>query len=98
MNDDGLGPLMSALDPPLAVVTVAAAGERAGCLVSFPRPGTSARGTTPANGTIPMLNASARPVGPGRRAAVTRAHRAHRAHPTVSPSASGAHRPERRPS
>jgi flavin reductase (DIM6/NTAB) family NADH-FMN oxidoreductase RutF len=35
MSDDGFGPLMSALDPPLAVVTAAAAGERAGCLVSF---------------------------------------------------------------
>ena len=35
MNDDSFGALMSALDPPLAVVTTAAAGERAGCLVSF---------------------------------------------------------------
>jgi flavin reductase (DIM6/NTAB) family NADH-FMN oxidoreductase RutF len=35
MNDDVFGTLMSALDPPLAVVTTAAAGERAGCLVSF---------------------------------------------------------------
>jgi flavin reductase (DIM6/NTAB) family NADH-FMN oxidoreductase RutF len=35
MNGDGFGALMSALDPPLAVVTTAAAGERAGCLVSF---------------------------------------------------------------
>ncbi len=35
MNHDVFGALMSALDPPLAVVTVAAAGERAGCLVSF---------------------------------------------------------------
>ena len=35
MNGDGFGTLMSALDPPLAVVTTAAAGERAGCLVSF---------------------------------------------------------------
>ncbi len=35
MSDDGFGTLMSALDPPLIVVTAAAAGERAGCLVSF---------------------------------------------------------------
>jgi flavin reductase (DIM6/NTAB) family NADH-FMN oxidoreductase RutF len=35
MSDDGFGTLMSALDPALAVVTAAAAGERAGCLVSF---------------------------------------------------------------
>ncbi len=35
MNGDGFGTLMSAMDPPLAVVTAAAAGERAGCLVSF---------------------------------------------------------------
>jgi flavin reductase (DIM6/NTAB) family NADH-FMN oxidoreductase RutF len=35
MNGDGFSTLMSALDPPLAVVTTAAAGERAGCLVSF---------------------------------------------------------------
>lgn len=35
MSVDGFGTLMSALDPPLAVVTTAAAGERAGCLVSF---------------------------------------------------------------
>ena len=35
MSDDVFGTLMSALDPPLAVVTTAAAGERAGCLVSF---------------------------------------------------------------
>ncbi len=63
MSDDGFGTLMSVLDPPLAVVTAAAAGERAGCLVSF-HPGTSGPGTTPANGTIPMLNASTRPVGP----------------------------------
>lgn len=35
MSPDVFGTLMSALDPPLVVVTVAAAGERAGCLVSF---------------------------------------------------------------
>jgi flavin reductase (DIM6/NTAB) family NADH-FMN oxidoreductase RutF len=35
MSADVFGTLMSALDPPLAVVTTAAAGERAGCLVSF---------------------------------------------------------------
>ena len=35
MNDDVFGKLMSALDPALVVVTTAAAGERAGCLVSF---------------------------------------------------------------
>jgi len=35
MSAEVFGTLMSALDPPLAVVTTAAAGERAGCLVSF---------------------------------------------------------------
>lgn len=35
MSADVFLTLMSALDPPLAVVTTAAAGERAGCLVSF---------------------------------------------------------------
>ncbi|HTT51468.1 MAG TPA: flavin reductase family protein [Streptosporangiaceae bacterium] len=35
MDKHAFGTLMSALDPPLAVVTVAAAGERAGCLVGF---------------------------------------------------------------
>jgi flavin reductase (DIM6/NTAB) family NADH-FMN oxidoreductase RutF len=35
MSAEVFGRLMSALDPPLAVVTAAAAGERAGCLVSF---------------------------------------------------------------
>jgi flavin reductase (DIM6/NTAB) family NADH-FMN oxidoreductase RutF len=35
MSDNSFGTLMSALDPPLVVVTVAATGERAGCLVSF---------------------------------------------------------------
>jgi flavin reductase (DIM6/NTAB) family NADH-FMN oxidoreductase RutF len=35
MSAEVFGRLMSALDPPLAVVTTAAAGERAGCLVSF---------------------------------------------------------------
>lgn len=35
MSADVFGTLMSGLDPPLVVVTAAAAGERAGCLVSF---------------------------------------------------------------
>lgn len=35
MSDHAFGTLMTALDPPLAVVTAAAAGERAGCLVSL---------------------------------------------------------------
>ncbi len=35
MDKHAFGTLMSALDPPLTVVTAAAAGERAGCLVSF---------------------------------------------------------------
>lgn len=35
MSADLFGTLMSGLDPPLVVVTAAAAGERAGCLVSF---------------------------------------------------------------
>ncbi|MGE5132190.1 MAG: flavin reductase family protein [Gemmatimonadota bacterium] len=35
MPDDGFGALTSSLDPPLIVVTTAAGGERAGCLVGF---------------------------------------------------------------
>jgi flavin reductase (DIM6/NTAB) family NADH-FMN oxidoreductase RutF len=35
MSSRGFGPLMSALDPPLIVVTTAEAGEPAGCLVQF---------------------------------------------------------------
>lgn len=35
MSADVFGTLMSGLDPPLVVVTAAAADERAGCLVSF---------------------------------------------------------------
>lgn len=35
MADDSFHALMASLDPPLVVVTTAAAGERAGCLVGF---------------------------------------------------------------
>lgn len=35
MADDAFESLVAALDPPLVVVTTAAAGERAGCLVGF---------------------------------------------------------------
>lgn len=35
MSDDSFGTLMASSDPPLIVLTTAAAGERAGCLVGF---------------------------------------------------------------
>ena len=35
MSKDAFSTLMFALDPPMVIVTAAAAGERAGCLVSF---------------------------------------------------------------
>jgi flavin reductase (DIM6/NTAB) family NADH-FMN oxidoreductase RutF len=35
MSDDAFGVLMASVDPPLIVLTTAAEGERAGCLVGF---------------------------------------------------------------
>ncbi|MCD4525392.1 flavin reductase family protein [Nocardioides sp. cx-173] len=35
MSDDAFGTLMASIDPPLIVLTTAAEGERAGCLVGF---------------------------------------------------------------